>query len=120
MRRRKEKGPPRFVEFGRRVAQARRELSLIEERDVTGPEIAQACGVHPSSVWRWEVGDGIPDDEVMAKLATFLGTTPAWLRYGIPMAPPDRTTAPKEEDTEEMPTSEPTIDLGLVRRRRGA
>lgn len=83
--------PPQVThrqEVGARIAQARREMGVRERRDVLRGELAEAVGVDPSTITAWEQGKKSPREEVLAKLAAFLGVTPAYLRYGVrPVAP---------------------------------
>jgi transcriptional regulator with XRE-family HTH domain len=74
----------RIVErtLSERLAQARREMGVREWRDVRRAEIAEAVGVDPSMVTLYERGS-VPSEAVLAKLARFFGTTPAYLRYGV-------------------------------------
>jgi transcriptional regulator with XRE-family HTH domain len=69
--------------LGQRLAQARRELAVRERRDVSQADVADAVGYSRTAVSEWEAGTKIPREEALAKLATFLGVTPAFLRYGI-------------------------------------
>jgi transcriptional regulator with XRE-family HTH domain len=64
------------------IAQARREMSVRERRDVSGEEIAEAVGVTPAAYSRWEKGDRTPSEDYVRALAAFFGVTPAYLRYG--------------------------------------
>lgn len=66
------------------IAQARRELSARERRDVSQAEIAEAVGVTVPTYSRWEKGQRTPDEADVQRLAKFFGVTPAYLRYGIP------------------------------------
>jgi transcriptional regulator with XRE-family HTH domain len=68
------------------IAQARREMSARERRDVTGEEIAAGVGVTPAAYSRWERGERTPSEAWVQKLAKFFGVTPAYLRYGVPEA----------------------------------
>ena len=78
------------------IAQARREMSVRERRDVSGEEIAAAVGVTPAAYSRWEKGDRTPSEDYVVALAAFFGVTPAYLRYGLPV----RGTLSKEEIVE--------------------
>lgn len=69
--------------LGARIAQARRELAVREHRDILLAEIAAAVGVTSTSVSEWEADKKVPREDALARLAKVLGTTPAWLRYGI-------------------------------------
>jgi HTH-type transcriptional regulator, cell division transcriptional repressor len=74
--------------LGKRLAQARRLLAVREERDVTAAEVAKAAKVSSASLSQWESGDRMPRDAALARLASVLGVTPAFLRYGIVETPP--------------------------------
>lgn len=69
--------------LGKRIAQARREKGVREHRDILLSEIAAAVGVTATSVSEWEADKKAPREDALARLAKFLDTTPAWLRYGI-------------------------------------
>jgi transcriptional regulator with XRE-family HTH domain len=45
--------------------------------------MAKAVGVTPTSVSEWESDKSVPREDALAKLADYLGVTPAYLRYGI-------------------------------------
>lgn len=65
------------------LAQARREMSARERRDIEQEEIAAAVGVSAAAYSRWEKGQRIPKEDDVQKLAAFFGVTPAYLRYGV-------------------------------------
>ena len=69
--------------LGARIAQARREMAVREERDVTASEVAKAVGVTNTSMSEWENDKKAPREGALAKLADYLGVTPAYLRYGV-------------------------------------
>ena len=69
--------------LGARIAQARRELGVRTHRDVSPSDVAEALGVSPATVYRWESDEKSPREEALAKLAKFLKVTPAYLRYGV-------------------------------------
>lgn len=46
-------------------------------------EVAEAAGVVPSAITLYEQGRSNVSEDVLAKLAAFLGVTPAYLRYGV-------------------------------------
>jgi transcriptional regulator with XRE-family HTH domain len=71
--------------IGARIAQARREMAVRERRDVKPVEIARAVGVSGAAVSEWEAGKSVPRDDLMVRLADYLGVTPAFLRYGDPV-----------------------------------
>lgn len=69
--------------FGARLAQARRVHGVRIGRDYTQTELAEAMGVTPATVSRWESGGFRPDIEVVEKLAGILETDPGLLAFGI-------------------------------------
>lgn len=69
--------------LGERIAQARRELGVRTRTDVNPSDVAEALGVSPATVYRWESNEKSPRDDTLAKLAKYLGVTPAYLRYGV-------------------------------------
>ncbi len=68
---------------GERIAQARREKGVRDRADVRPVDVARALEVSGATVSDWEAGKVIPREELLAKLAEFLGVTPAYLRYGV-------------------------------------
>jgi transcriptional regulator with XRE-family HTH domain len=78
---------------GDRIAQARREMAVRARRDIRPVDVARAVGVSGAAVSEWEAGKAVPRDELMRKLAAYLGVTPEFLRYGI--------RAPRVELTDE-------------------
>lgn len=68
--------------LGKRIAQARRELGVREQRDVTQLDLAQAVGTTSASLSEWESDKKVPREESLLRLAKVLGVTPAYLRYG--------------------------------------
>lgn len=70
-------------EVGARIAQARREKGVRERRDILRADLADAVGVDPSTITAWEKGLKSPREEVLVKLAHYLGETPEFLRYGV-------------------------------------
>lgn len=73
--------------FGKRVLQARLNLAAREGRTVSQSEIAGELGVHQKTVATWEHGKKQPDLDTIARLAEVLGTSPAFLAFGIPEIP---------------------------------
>jgi transcriptional regulator with XRE-family HTH domain len=69
--------------LGERLAQLRREKAARDGRDVTSAEVAKAAGVSRGAMSRYEKNIDAPRDPVLAKIAAFLGTTMAYLRYGV-------------------------------------
>ena len=68
--------------FGRRLAQERRRKAYFEERDVTQRTVAQAVGLTSAAISKYEAGETIPNDTILAKLAAFYEVRPGWLRLG--------------------------------------
>lgn len=73
--------------LGERAAQARREKGVRERRDITQAMVAKAVGVSGATISDMESGKKVPGEAILAKVASFLGVTPAFLRYGVPMEP---------------------------------
>jgi transcriptional regulator with XRE-family HTH domain len=74
--------------LGTRLAQKRREKAAREHRDIQQIDVAKAAGVSKASISRYENDVDMPRDAVLERLAKFLGTTPAFLRYGATAAMP--------------------------------
>ena len=71
-------------EVGHRIAQARRELGVRLGRDVRPVDVARELKVSQATVSDWESGKtAAPRDELLVRLAGFLGVTPEFLRYGV-------------------------------------
>lgn len=71
--------------------------------DVTRAQLAEMVGVSLSTVSRWEDDLRNPEEEALAKLASVLQVTPAWLRYGAePMRPEVETSAEQRAVTERL------------------
>lgn len=85
---------PVSATLGSRLAQARRELGVRERRDISQLDVAQAIGASSAAISRWESDLAVPREETLAKLAAYLGVTPALLRYGI-QAMPDSAPEPE-------------------------
>lgn len=86
--------------LGQRLGQARREKGVREARDVTLSEIAKAVGVTSTSVSEWEADKKSPREDALAKLAKFLGVTPAYLRYGVGAESASKSASLVTHDTE--------------------
>lgn len=95
--------------LGERIAQARREKAARERRDITRADVAKAVGVVPSAVTFWETDQKQPREDALAKLAAYLGVTPAFLRYGVRDVP--------EIPVRDEASYEP-LDLDAPQRRR--
>jgi transcriptional regulator with XRE-family HTH domain len=89
---------------GKRIADARRKLGVLEGRDLLAPELAKRLGVSSESVYNWESDATVPSEASMVKLAAILGVTPAYLRYGVtePGRAIDRTVEEAEGQTPEL------------------
>lgn len=68
--------------FGERLAQERREKAARERKDITQRTVAQAVGLTSAAISKYEAGETIPNDNILAKLAAFYEVRPSWLRYG--------------------------------------
>lgn len=73
---------------GERIGDARRRKGVAMGRDLLVPEMAEEVGVTPQTAYHWEAGTKVPREEALTRLATYLGVTPAYLRYGIPLDAP--------------------------------
>lgn len=85
-------------------------MAVREARDITRGEVAKATGVDPSTVSLWEADKKSPREDTLAKLAEFLGTTPAALRYGVSadthgLAPTPTRTVREELEILEKPAA---------------
>lgn len=94
--------------LGERIAQARRELGVRERRDVSQLDVAKAIGVSGAAVSQWESDERAPREEAFAKLADYLGVTPAYLRYGV------------TEGKDAKPRQRARVDHGTIVAGRGA
>lgn len=59
------------------------------------PAVADAVGVHTTTVSKWRSGAQTPGDAELQRLAAALGVSAAWLRYGVeaePSAPAARAS----------------------------
>jgi transcriptional regulator with XRE-family HTH domain len=114
---------PKAKEIGDRIAQARREKGVRERRDIRPVDVARALEVSGASVSDWEAGKIVPREEMMERLAAYLGTTPQWLRYAIPTdAPPPVAPDPaldRKVTPEERAAAKKAVDSSTPRRRRG-
>lgn len=68
--------------FGRRVRQARRELSAREGRDISQKVVGRALGVTYVTVSRWENDLKEPGLETIRRLAEVLECSPCYLAFG--------------------------------------
>lgn len=62
--------------FGKRVIEAR------EAKGMTQTELADALGVRPHVMWRYESDSSQPKPERLEKLAKLLGVSTSWLLFG--------------------------------------
>lgn len=69
---------------GKRIAQARRELQVLLERDVSQRDMARALGVDASTFWTWESGEKVPRSETLERLCRLLRVQPGYLLFGQP------------------------------------
>lgn len=56
----------------RRAASSGEARALRLQAQLSLNDIAGACGVHPSTVFRWESGDRVPRGEPAVRYANFL------------------------------------------------
>jgi transcriptional regulator with XRE-family HTH domain len=90
-----ENQPPRYAEFGKRFGE------LLQASSAKGnqSECARAMNCTPQAVSKWASGIQLPRGEQMEKLAAFLGTTAAYLRFGKGgdevQPPPIQASSPK-------------------------
>jgi transcriptional regulator with XRE-family HTH domain len=68
--------------LGERIKQARRVRGAAEARDVTQTEVAEALGVTPITVTRWESDARAPSLDAIERLADLLQVSVAWLAFG--------------------------------------
>ena len=64
--------------------------TLRSERGLSKSGLARAVHVSTTCVWNWEEGNTFPRPEALARIATALGTTPAYLERGEPPSSSDR------------------------------
>jgi DNA-binding XRE family transcriptional regulator len=90
------------------VAQARREKGVREHRDIRQIDVAKAIGVSGATISDCESDKKVPGEPILAKLAKYLDTTPAYHRAarssretGAIYVPPDQKR-PAEEVLREM------------------
>lgn len=107
----------RYHRVGDSLAQARREKSVREWRDIERQEIAEAVGVTATAYGRWERGERMPSREDLDRLADYFGTTPKDLQYrevlpGEPLSVSAAARTPEPEGTERSPVP------GVARRPR--
>jgi transcriptional regulator with XRE-family HTH domain len=68
--------------FGKRLSQARRELAVTREDDVSPIDLARELEVAPATVYSWEADEKTPRRDTLERLAALLGVTPGWLLFG--------------------------------------
>jgi transcriptional regulator with XRE-family HTH domain len=54
----------------------------MKDRGVSNTEVAEAAAVDPVTVSQWRGDRQAPSDEALVRVAAFLGTSVAFLRYG--------------------------------------
>jgi transcriptional regulator with XRE-family HTH domain len=74
--------------LGGRVAQARRQKAVREHRDIRQIDVAKAIQVSGATISDCEADKKVPSEPILAALAAYLDTTPAYLRYGLESAAP--------------------------------
>jgi transcriptional regulator with XRE-family HTH domain len=62
--------------YGKRIQRARLDANK------TQPELADALGVHPDTVRRWESERSTPADAQFVRIARVTRVTASWLLYG--------------------------------------
>lgn len=82
--------------LGERIAQARREKAARDRQDVRPVDLARALGVSQATVSDWEAGKITPREDALGKLAAYLGVSPAYLRYGVPVQPGPTNPTPAD------------------------
>ena len=102
--------------FGERLAQERREKAARDRRDITQRDVAKAVNLTSAAISRYEAGDVIPNDDILARLAAYYGIRPSWLRYGEGEKYPPSST--EIETTRPEPTERPSVAAGGARRPR--
>lgn len=65
-----------LASLGSRLREARKSRGFDQKA------LAEAIGVHPKTVSRWENDAQPPEGEAVELLARLLGVSPTWLRYG--------------------------------------
>lgn len=60
----------------------------MARKGVKNPDVADALGVHPTTVSKWRRGEQPIEPARLPALAEFLGVTVAWLRDGTTATPP--------------------------------
>lgn len=79
---------------GDRLAQCRRVLSVILDRDIKQEEMAEIIGFGPAIISHWETGRRRPSRDAVAQIVDRLHAygmdwlTPAYLEYGVGDGPP--------------------------------
>lgn len=68
--------------MGTRIAQARRELAVRQERDISGADMARELGVSTETVRSWEAGETRPRETALKRLVAYLSAKEAWIMYG--------------------------------------
>lgn len=63
--------------IAQRIEECRRHLNISQS------ELARKVGVTPQAVQKWEKAKTVPRGYTLQKLATVLGTSPAFIQFGI-------------------------------------
>lgn len=79
--------PVKRSTFGERVRQARLDLAAREGHEVSQTDVAGLMGVAQSTVNRWERDSKEPGLDTIARLASVLNVSPAYLAFGIETYP---------------------------------
>jgi len=87
--------------LGWRIAQKRREKAVREGRDITQADLADAAGASATSVSEWEADKKKPRDRALALMAAYLGTTEAYLVYGVTETRPPEQAGPDNPSARE-------------------
>jgi transcriptional regulator with XRE-family HTH domain len=94
---------------GDRIAQARRLLSVVLNRDVSQDELAQMAGLAAGSMSQWEKGHKRPSRDTLKKILGVLHRhgmtyiTLGYLDYGEGEGPPSLGSAPVKPQRSERP-----------------
>lgn len=88
------------MSFGNKLRQARKEKRFTQK------DIANAIGVTPNTVYRWESGDNTPGVDVISKLAEVLGVSLSYLVDGS-TAPTTKELNSRDKDFILVPVLSP-------------
>lgn len=101
------------------IAQARREKSAREWRDIEQKEIADAVGVTVTTYGRWESGEREPRGHLNA-LAEYFGLTPPELRYRLIESGQPQPNGPDLRDMINETTAKRVSEPSVTRSKRAA